>query len=336
MGSFLDFIPGIGSAIGAVANLISGNQANKTNLKIARDTNNAQMELAKYQADQNLNLWNLNNEYNSPSAQMERYKEAGLNPNLIYGNGSSSAGNSSSPAEGYNPPTLQRYNVNNQYVANSAQMLANGLLSVAQIQKTKAETSQIYQQISNLQSDKEYRDLQIIYQGYANSKSQVEAQNWLDLLNARKASLLGSAHNAESSALTNDVLRPMLVQQKQAEVDNLLMQNENLRYRLEKLNPAELQRLEAQIADLIADAQLKRLNQGLVTANIGYVTQNTEYAKENTHLSRERAKESFLNQEGKYLQNQINQILIENGINLKTSGQYGIIERLVYNLINNF
>ena len=33
----------------------------------------------------NLQLWNLTNEYNSPAAQMHRYQDAGLNPNLIYG-----------------------------------------------------------------------------------------------------------------------------------------------------------------------------------------------------------------------------------------------------------
>lgn len=35
----------------------------------------------------NLEMWNLQNQYNSPAAQMQRYKDAGLNPNLIYGQG---------------------------------------------------------------------------------------------------------------------------------------------------------------------------------------------------------------------------------------------------------
>lgn len=38
--------------------------------------------------------WNMQNEYNSPSAQMQRLKDAGLNPNLVYGNGT--VGNSAS------------------------------------------------------------------------------------------------------------------------------------------------------------------------------------------------------------------------------------------------
>lgn len=38
----------------------------------------------KWQQKQNIKLWNMQNEYNSPKAQMQRYIDAGLNPNLIY------------------------------------------------------------------------------------------------------------------------------------------------------------------------------------------------------------------------------------------------------------
>lgn len=38
----------------------------------------------KYQQKQNIKLWNMQNEYNNPKAQMQRYIDAGLNPNLIY------------------------------------------------------------------------------------------------------------------------------------------------------------------------------------------------------------------------------------------------------------
>lgn len=54
-----------------------------------------QSALQQQQNEFNLQMWKLNNEYNSPQAQMERFKAAGLNPNLIYGQGSN--GNSSSP-----------------------------------------------------------------------------------------------------------------------------------------------------------------------------------------------------------------------------------------------
>lgn len=47
----------------------------------------ANRELAEYQYSKDLEMWNRANLYNSPAAQMGRFKEAGLNPNLIYGQG---------------------------------------------------------------------------------------------------------------------------------------------------------------------------------------------------------------------------------------------------------
>lgn len=47
----------------------------------------------------NVDMWNRTNQYNSPAEQMKRYAQAGLNPNLIYGQGNS--GNAS------NAPTFE-------------------------------------------------------------------------------------------------------------------------------------------------------------------------------------------------------------------------------------
>lgn len=44
-------------------------------------------EQYRKQRENALSDWNMQNEYNSPQAQMERLRRAGLNPNLVYGNG---------------------------------------------------------------------------------------------------------------------------------------------------------------------------------------------------------------------------------------------------------
>lgn len=72
----------IGAGIGMLGSAISQRQNYKYSKKL--------MEL---QYQQNLDLWNKQNEYNSPTAQMRRLQAAGLNPNLVYG--SSVSGNSS-------------------------------------------------------------------------------------------------------------------------------------------------------------------------------------------------------------------------------------------------
>jgi len=70
------------SIIGGGLSSLGQFSANSSNLKIARE--NRQW---------NLEQWNRENAYNTPQAQMQRYVDAGLNPNLIYGSGSASSGN---------------------------------------------------------------------------------------------------------------------------------------------------------------------------------------------------------------------------------------------------
>ena len=69
-------------------------------------TNRANMKLADHQFAQNVKMWNMQNEYNAPSAQVQRLKDAGLNPNLMYGSGTAATGNSSQMPQ-YAAPTLQ-------------------------------------------------------------------------------------------------------------------------------------------------------------------------------------------------------------------------------------
>lgn len=60
-----------------------------------------QDRLSDKQNQYNLDMWHLQNEYNSPQAQMRRYEEAGLNPALIYSQGN--PGNASSAPQMVTP-----------------------------------------------------------------------------------------------------------------------------------------------------------------------------------------------------------------------------------------
>lgn len=57
-------------------------------------TNKVNREENRKARNWNLSMWKMENEYNTPANQMARFKEAGLNPNLIYGQGN--AGNAGS------------------------------------------------------------------------------------------------------------------------------------------------------------------------------------------------------------------------------------------------
>lgn len=56
-------------------------------------------KLADRQNRQMVDFWNMQNAYNTPAAQMARYDEAGLNPNLIYSQ-QNTAGSIGTPAVG--------------------------------------------------------------------------------------------------------------------------------------------------------------------------------------------------------------------------------------------
>lgn len=60
--------------------------------------------MAEYSYSKELEMWNRQNQYNAPESQMNRFKEAGLNPNLIYGQGN--AGNATTMPK-FNAPTLR-------------------------------------------------------------------------------------------------------------------------------------------------------------------------------------------------------------------------------------
>lgn len=93
-------IAGIGSALlGGLGSYFSSKSSNSASLLAARETNATNKSIAERNNQFNYEMWQRNNDYNSPLSQVQRFKEAGLNPALIYGS-SGNAGNSSVPVKG--------------------------------------------------------------------------------------------------------------------------------------------------------------------------------------------------------------------------------------------
>lgn len=82
----------IGPAVGGVATAITQGgprRQYKWNKKAAEDANRMNRENQQWLLQQQESIQREQREYDSPQAQMGRYLAAGLNPHLIYGNGSS-------------------------------------------------------------------------------------------------------------------------------------------------------------------------------------------------------------------------------------------------------
>jgi hypothetical protein len=112
---FLNYIPAIGQGANIASTLITNRQQAKTNL-----------DLYNRQRIDALADWNRQNEYNSPAAQMQRYKDAGLSPHLIYGQQNTAPAIRSTEAKAPNfmAPSLD----------------TNALLMSAQLDNIKANT----------------------------------------------------------------------------------------------------------------------------------------------------------------------------------------------------
>lgn len=80
----------------------------------------------------NLELWNLQNEYNSPAAQMKRFQDAGLNPNLIY-----SQQNMASAPQGASAASFRPQNT-------AARQYENALSTIGQIMNTVKAARETY------------------------------------------------------------------------------------------------------------------------------------------------------------------------------------------------
>lgn len=96
----------------------------------------------------NYDMWRRTNAYNSPAEQMKRLQQAGLNPNLIYGNGASGASGQASPApefaqlaeSGYKPVDIPT-------TLSSMQEFTNWDIKKAQEDKLQTEADLLRQKI---------------------------------------------------------------------------------------------------------------------------------------------------------------------------------------------
>lgn len=111
MGGILNAILGaIGAAAsvagtaGSIASSVRGKRGQQIENQKQRDF---ELQMYQRQKQDNQTFWQMENYYNSPAMQMQRLKDAGLNPNLMYGSPQSggNAGSIQSPSQGVSNST---------------------------------------------------------------------------------------------------------------------------------------------------------------------------------------------------------------------------------------
>lgn len=111
-------------------------------------------EMWDKQGQRELQYWHMQNAYNDPSAQMQRLKDAGLNPHLVYGSGATTEAASLSPRQAqstqFKTPTFDGN------VVHSALLTRQALANIA---KTEAETNAVNTRTYGIDFENQVKDL---------------------------------------------------------------------------------------------------------------------------------------------------------------------------------
>lgn len=141
---------GGGAGADWIAAAINFGQAiyNANRMKASQERQNQyNREMADYQYDLNMKAWREMNAYNTPAAQMGRYMDAGLNPNMIYGQGGSAGNANGVPS--YDRPEGVAVGGNPINFSSALDAYQDYRLRTAQIEQIQAHTELTKQEAIN-------------------------------------------------------------------------------------------------------------------------------------------------------------------------------------------
>ena len=184
------FVPLMASGFNALSSLFTNSAQRKLSL-----------EMYDRQRADALADWNRQNQYNSPAAQMARFKEAGLSPHLIYGQTNTAPAVRSSSLD---TPKLPAPQIDTS---------VNPILTALQIENTKKQGALMDAQAIKLNSETEWKNLNTKYlEDIIPYKTEQEFQ---------RGNLLGAQARTE---LQNTELRAKQREKLEADIRNTKLQ----------------------------------------------------------------------------------------------------------------
>lgn len=190
-----------------------------------------------------LDDWNRNNEYNSPAAQMARYRDAGLNPNLIYGQSNQAAPVRSTNADAWNPRAPQ---------VDLGRAVGSGLSTYYDLQLKEATLDNLRAQNTVIKNEALLKDAQMssLFANTERSKFDLALETEL-----RDVSLQARTENLRK--LTTDIDLSLNRDEREA-----AMNSSNLAEAVQRILSMKTGRrlTDAQIANIKNDSTLKQLD----------------------------------------------------------------------------
>lgn len=229
-------ISGVGSLLGQGINAMSTSSANQSQL-------NYNKEMYDRQRADALADWTMQNDYNSPQAQMKRFKDAGLNPNLIYGQMTNSPVVRTSSPQSYSPEVAR---VDLGHVANTA------MSAYFDTQLKEAQINNLRAQNSNILQDTLLKSANVLAVGTNTATKQIELANLQKYsADAAEASLrsleIGNRSKLQDIEI-KEIMKAPNLQQALQNVKNLESTNYETKARIQNLlKSGKLQDLDIQL-----------------------------------------------------------------------------------------
>lgn len=201
--------PVISGALDLTGGFVNANQ----NEKAAYRQERINKSLMDYQADIEHKFWVEQNAYNSPSAQMSRYRSAGLNPNLLQSQDMSAASSAPDVSGGSASAEASHWNI-------EGSRLINAYTQANQLQEYQ-KTQETYRQLLQSQIDKNSADTATSLLN--NQKLTIESPFWKQ--NAKyntsllQSQLTNSKLQSQSILFDNLVTKPLQARNLQANTD---------------------------------------------------------------------------------------------------------------------
>lgn len=236
--------PAISAVGGLVGGILNWNEQKGQN----RRDRMFQREMYGRQRQDALADWTREAEYNSPEQQMERLRQAGLNPNLVYGKGADNTARSVRSSTAQTPNQIApKWDVN---------AVMSPLLSYFNIKQMQENTDKLAEQAALLKKEQLYKDAQTL--GELAKTSKTKEETWR----------LKNTHRLVMDQMQSTI------DQTEANTEYTISENQrkelansaNVNLTLEKVlteklirskTEAEARRIEAMIDNVKADTNLK-------------------------------------------------------------------------------
>ena len=264
----------LNAGLGVVGNFLGNKQAEKNQQK----QNEFNAQEAQKTREWQEKMWNLNNEYNTPLAQVNRLQDAGLNPNLVYGNGSmqnvspmasSSAQASSTP---FNDSIAARHAKNFDAIMRGLQTAitfqelknkkAEGKNIESNTEKNNAEAQESQQRAKNLETENKFN-----LDTFDARKVAIELQNQLS--EQQRLKLYADTQTATKQLDQIDAV----ISNLQSSTDLNKAQVENIHTNIARtlaLLPKELEQMNAAITEALSRAVANKASANASNAQAGY------------------------------------------------------------------